>query len=86
MSGTNTTKTVSIMSGLALEVAVNRFLKPAFEAGSDYRIQIDWRPTAAIMKSIDEGQRADMVIAINESMRGRWPIPGPGPAASISPA
>jgi molybdate transport system substrate-binding protein len=56
------------MSGLALEVAVNRWLKPSFEAGSPYRLDIDWRPTTAIMKSIAEGQRADVVIAIDGSM------------------
>ena len=59
---------VTVMSGLALEVAVNRWLKPAFEAASPWRLEIDWRPTTAIMKSIAEGQRADVVIAINGSM------------------
>lgn len=56
------------MSGLALEVAVNRWLKPAFEVQSPYRLEIDWRPTTAIMKSVAEGQRADVVIAIDGSM------------------
>ena len=59
---------VAVMSGLALEVAVNRWLKPAFEAASPYRLAVDWRPTTAIMKSIAEGQRADVVIAIDGSM------------------
>jgi len=59
---------VAVMSGLALEVAVNRWLKPAFEAASPYRLEIDWRPTTAIMKSIAEGQRADVVIAIDGAM------------------
>lgn len=62
------TSTVNVMSGLALEVAVNRWLKPRFEAESDFRLAMDWRPTAAIMKSIGEGQRADVVIAISDSM------------------
>ena len=61
-------KTVSVMSGLALEVAVNRWLKPKFEAETDFRLDIDWRPTTAIMRSIDEGRRADVIVAINESM------------------
>ena len=59
---------VAVMSGLALEVAVNRWLKPAFEAASPYRLEIDWRPTTAIMKSTAEGQRADVVIAIAGAM------------------
>lgn len=61
-------KTVSVMSGLAVEVAINRWLKPKFEAESGFRLDIDWRPTAAIMKSIDEGRRADVIIAIDDSM------------------
>jgi molybdate transport system substrate-binding protein len=60
--------TIKVMSGLALEVAINRFLKPQFEADTAHKLDIDWRPTAAIMKSIDEGQRADMIIAIDNSM------------------
>jgi molybdate transport system substrate-binding protein len=60
--------TVNVMSGLALEVAVNRWLKPQFEADTSYRLEIDWRPTAAIMRSIEEGRRADLIIAIDGSM------------------
>ena len=61
-------KTVSVMSGLALEVAINRWLKPKFEADTGFRLDIDWRPTTAIMRSIDEGRRADVIIAIDSSM------------------
>ena len=59
---------VKAMSGLALEVAVNRYLKPRFEADSGYKLAMDWRPTAAIMTSIEAGERADVVIAISGSM------------------
>ncbi len=59
---------VTVMSGLALEVAVNRWLKPKFESESRFQLDIDWRPTTAIMKSIDEGRRADIIIAIAGSM------------------
>ncbi|MEZ5854897.1 MAG: substrate-binding domain-containing protein [Hyphomicrobiaceae bacterium] len=68
MSDQAKTSVVRVMSGLALEVAVNRWLKPQFEAESDFLLEMDWRPTAAIMKSIDAGQRADMVIAISDPM------------------
>jgi molybdate transport system substrate-binding protein len=60
--------TVTVMSGLALEVAVNRWLKPRFETETPYRLDIDWRPTTAIMASIAEGRRADVVIAIDSAM------------------
>jgi len=56
------------MAGLAVEVAVNRWIKPAFEADSGLRLDIDWRPTAAIMKSIEAGDRADVIIGIDNSM------------------
>ena len=65
-------KTVSVMSGLALEVAVNRWLKPKFEAETGLRLDIDWRPTAAIMRSIDEGRRADVIVAIDDPWIGWW--------------
>jgi len=61
-------KPVNVLSGLALEVAVNRWIKPKFEAETQFRLHVDWRPTAAIMRSIGEGQRADVIIGINESM------------------
>jgi molybdate transport system substrate-binding protein len=56
------------MAGLAVEVAINRWLKPAFEADTGLRLDIDWRPTAAIMKSIEAGDRADVIIGIDNSM------------------
>ncbi len=61
-------QTVNVMSGLALEVAVNRWLKPRFETETSFRLAIDWRPTTALMRSIDEGARADVIIAISDSM------------------
>ena len=60
--------TVNVMSGLALEVAVNRWLKPRFETETRFKLDIDWRPTTAIMQSISEGRRADVIIAIDGSM------------------
>ncbi len=64
----NDATVVNVMSALAMEMAINRWLKPKFESESGLRLNIDWRPTAALMKSIAEGQRADMVIAIAGSM------------------
>jgi len=59
---------VSVMSGLALEVAVNRWLKPQFEAESGQRLEVDWRPTTAIMKTVADGGRADVAIVISDAM------------------
>lgn len=61
-------KTIRVMSGLALEVAVNRWIKPSFEAETGLVLDFDWRPTAALMRDIASGARADMIIAISDSM------------------
>ncbi|MEO8651406.1 MAG: substrate-binding domain-containing protein [Hyphomicrobiaceae bacterium] len=68
MQNENNVKTVRVMAGLAVEVAVNRWLKPKFEADTGLSLDIDWRPTAAIMKSIEAGDRADVIIGIDNSM------------------
>lgn len=68
MSGNSDASVVHVMSGLALEVAINRWLKPQFESETGLRLNVDWRPTTAIMKSIDAGDRADVVIAISDAM------------------
>ena len=72
MQNENDLKTVRVMAGLAVEVAVNRWLKPKFEADTGLRLDIDWRPTAAIMKSIEAGDRADVIIGIDNSMDKLW--------------
>lgn len=61
-------KVIRVMSGLALEVAVNRWIKPSFEARSGFTLDFDWRPTAALMRDIAAGARADMIVAISDSM------------------
>jgi molybdate transport system substrate-binding protein len=66
--GSTDQKTIRVMSGLALEVAVNRWIKPSFEAQSGLVLDFDWRPTAALMRDIAAGARADMIIAISDSM------------------
>ena len=61
-------KTIRVMSGLALEVAVNRWIKPSFESRTGLTLAFDWRPTAALMRDIASGARADMIVAISDSM------------------
>lgn len=68
MNATSDGKTVKVMSGLAVEVAINRWIKPGFENQTDFVLDIDWRPTAALMTSIAAGDRSDVIIAITASM------------------
>ncbi len=68
MTNDKNNKTVRVMAGLAVEVAINRWIKPKFEAESGYTLDIDWRPTAAIMKSIEAGDRADLITGVDASI------------------
>ena len=68
MANDKNNKTVRVMAGLAVEVAVNRWIKPKFEAETGYTLDIDWRPTAAIMKSIEAGARADLITGVDASI------------------
>ena len=62
---------VNVMSGLALEVAVNRWLKPSFEARSPYRLEIDWRPTGVVMsKAGADGLSVDALPLLELSDEG----------------
>ena len=61
-------KPVRVMSGLALDLAVNRWIKPRFEAETGLAVEFDWRPTAALMRDIAAGARSDMIVAISDSM------------------
>lgn len=68
MANDKNNKTVRVMAGLAVEVAVNRWIKPKFETETGYTLDIDWRPTAAIMKSIEAGDRADLITGVDASI------------------
>ena len=68
MANDKNNKTVRVMAGLAVEVAINRWIKPKFEAETGYTLDIDWRPTAAIMKSIEAGDRADLITGVDASI------------------
>lgn len=59
---------VSVMSALAVEVAFRRWIVPAFESETDYRLDISWDPTTVLVQRIDNGERADVIIAIDRSM------------------
>lgn len=59
---------LSVMSGLAVEVAFRRWLVPAFHAQTDYRLDISWDPTTVLVKRIGNGEHADVIIAIDNAM------------------
>jgi molybdate transport system substrate-binding protein len=59
---------LSIMSAIAVKVAFDRFIVPAFEAGTGLPVALVWQPTTVLMRYITAGQRADVIVAIDESV------------------
>jgi len=60
--------TISVMSAIAVKVAFDRWIVPGFEASHRTRLDIVWEPTTVLMRQIDEGRRADVVVAIDKAM------------------
>ncbi|MCJ8141400.1 substrate-binding domain-containing protein [Ancylobacter sp. A5.8] len=61
-------KTVSIMSALAVEVAFKRWIVPSFEQQTGIRASIVWDPTTVLMRRVESGERADIILAIDHAM------------------
>jgi molybdate transport system substrate-binding protein len=61
-------RTLSIMSGLAVEAALKQTVFPAFSAASEIVPQPIFEPTTVLMRRINEGERADVIIAIDYAM------------------
>lgn len=59
--------TLKLMSTLAVEVAFSRTLLPAWKQ-SGRSIEIQWAPTAVLMKDIQAGARGDVVVMIDAQM------------------
>jgi molybdate transport system substrate-binding protein len=62
-------ETISIMSALAVKVAFNRSILPAFEAAANMDVRMSWDPTTVLLRRIERGERADVIIAISGSMK-----------------
>lgn len=62
------TKTLHIMSTLAVEVAFKATILPGWTA-LGHEIEINWNPTAVLMRQIRAGQGADVVVLIDESLQ-----------------
>jgi molybdate transport system substrate-binding protein len=60
---------ISVMSALAVEVAFTRSIIPTFEAASNVDVRILWDPTTVLMRRIENGERADVIVAISGSMK-----------------
>lgn len=57
-------RTLRLMSTLAVEVAFKRALLPAWEAAG-HATEVVWAPTAVLIEQIRAGERADLVVLID---------------------
>jgi molybdate transport system substrate-binding protein len=68
MTVTEASRTLRLMCALVVREAFDRTIVPAYESESGYRTVIEWTPTTVIMNKIAEGERADAVVLIRDSM------------------
>jgi molybdate transport system substrate-binding protein len=68
MTLTEASRTLRLMCALVVREAFDRTIVPAYEAESGYRTVIEWTPTTVIMNKIAEGERADALVLIRDSM------------------
>ncbi len=57
-----------IMCGIAFRGAFEAVILPAFERAHGGPVEIEWNATNLLMKAIDGGSRADIVIATDEAI------------------
>lgn len=59
---------LKVMSTLAVEVALSRWLIPAWRAAGN-QIDMQWDPTAVLNERIRKGERGDILIMIDDAMQ-----------------
>ncbi len=67
VGSTDGSSQLKLMCALAVRAPFDKVIVPDFEAGGP-SVVITWNPTTVIMKHIAEGQRADAVLLISDSM------------------
>jgi molybdate transport system substrate-binding protein len=56
-----------VLSGLAVQGAVEKIIRPAFEKSTGIRLDLRWEPTTLIMKAMAADEKADIVIVSDEA-------------------
>ncbi|MCR4265197.1 substrate-binding domain-containing protein [Nitratireductor sp. ZSWI3] len=62
------TSGLSVMSALAVEVALNRWIIPEFQSRSGLHLDMKWGPTTVLERDVGDGRRADVLLAIDDSI------------------
>ncbi len=60
--------TFRIMSGIALRGAFEATVLPAFEKATSIKAEVEWNPTALLVKAVNEGARADILVVTDEAI------------------
>jgi molybdate transport system substrate-binding protein len=60
--------TLRIMSGIAFRGAFESVVLPAFARAHGVPVEIEWNPTNLLMKTIEQGGRADVVLVTDEAI------------------
>lgn len=63
-----TDRHISIMCALAVEVAFTRWILLQFEARTGIATELRWDPTTALIRRVREGERADVILAIDDAI------------------
>ncbi len=61
-------KSLKVMSALAVELALTRSLLPAWRAAGN-EVDVQWDPTTLLKERIRNGERADVLVMIDNSMQ-----------------
>jgi molybdate transport system substrate-binding protein len=68
MTSETKTRSLTLMSALAVRGAFENGILPAFQAETGIQVVPEWTPTTVIMSKIAAGERADVVVVIVDSM------------------
>lgn len=61
-------QTLRVMSSLAVRVPFDAAIVPSFEAGTGCKVEVEWAPTTVVVRRVQAGERADVLVLTGESM------------------
>src|SRR5690349_12792435 len=59
---------LKVMSAIAVKAPLESLVAPNFEAASGGKLSFTWEPTTVLLRQIQEGERADIIIAIDDAL------------------
>lgn len=59
---------IKVMSALALETPIEKFIRPVFASHHADSLSLSWDPTTVLLQRIEAGERADVLVIIDDAM------------------